>query len=191
MVYIYSERQEIDVENEIGRIESVKHVEWLLIIFFLYFAFNREQIKIIDFLFYITGAQFPDILEFILFKLNVNPEKRRIFTHNILIPIIFVLLTIHAIPFIFFFFLSYFGHLFIDLFSGGDPIYFLMVKGQIINKEKRLNVGTIVFNKIGYLWEDSGQNPTDLSWFWILQFFGSVFGAIAFCIYLIMVPNPL
>ena len=177
-------------ENEIGRIEAIKHIEWLLIGFFLFYALIRQQVSIISFFFFIFGAQFPDILEAILFKFDIKPDLRRLFTHSFLFPIIL------AIIFIFYlqqdsayylFTVAYFGHLTLDLFAGGDPVYFfsplLKFKLVIINKEKRLKIGDYVYQKLGYLWEN-GTNG-DLAWFWILQFFGSILAAVSFCVYLI------
>ena len=178
-------------ENEIGRVEAIKHTEWLLIGFFLFYAVIRKQINIIEFLFFITGTQFPDILEAILFKLDFRPEGRRLYTHSFLFPILLAILF-----FIYFqhdtayylFTVAYFGHLTLDMFAGGDPVYFFSpifpkFKLIIINKEKRLKIGDYVYKKLGYLWEN-GTNG-DLAWFWILQFFGSILGAVSFCIYLL------
>ncbi len=178
-------------ENEIGRIEAIKHIEWLLIGLFLFHALIKRPISILDFIFFIFGAQFPDILEAILFKFDVKPSLRRLFTHTFLFPILLAFLF-----FIYFkndvayylFTVAYFGHLILDLFAGGDPVYFLSpitskLKLIIINKEKRLKIGNVVYQKLGYLWEN-GTNG-DLAWFWILQFFGSVIAGVSFCIYLL------
>ena len=173
--------------NEIGRIESVKHVEWLLVPFFIFFALSKQIISIEIFIIYLVGAQFPDILEGIFFKSNIEPEKRRLVSHTFLFPVILIILSYSYNPLLYYFSLSYFGHIIIDLFSGGDPVYLIgpfssKIGGNIIHKENRLSIGEFVYNKVGYLWEENTNS--DLAWFWILQFFGSVFGAIAFCIYL-------
>lgn len=178
-------------ENEIGRVEAIKHTEWLLIGFFLFYAVIRKQINIIDFLFFITGTQFPDILEAILFKLDFRPESRRLYTHSFLFPIFLLIvffLFLRQDTAYYLFMIAYFGHLTLDLFAGGDPVYFLspilpQFKLVIINKEKRLKIGDYVYQKLGYLWEN-GTNG-DLAWFWILQFFASILAAISFCIYLL------
>lgn len=180
-------------DNEIGRIEAIKHIEWLLIGFFLFQALIEKKIFIFEFICFIIGAQTPDILEGILFKLNFKPETRRFYTHSFLFPIILFIVfeLFYTLDTAFFLFiLAYFGHLTLDIFAGGDPVYifspiFPQVKLLVINKEKRLKIGDYVYDKLGYLWEN-GTNG-DLAWFWILQFFGSIFVAIAFCVYLLRV----
>ena len=182
-------------ENEIGRIEAIKHIEWLLVGFFLFYAVTRQRIELIDFLFFITGAQFPDILEAILFKFDVRPDLRRLFTHSFLFPILLSIIFILYFPqdtAYYLFMVAYFGHLTLDLFAGGDPVYILspivpQLKVVIINKEKRLKIGDYVYQKLGYLWEN-GTNG-DLAWFWILQFFASILAAFSFSIYLLSVKG--
>ena len=137
---------------------------------------------------YIFGAQFPDILEGIFFKLNVNPEERRLITHSMLFPVILLVISFGTSSnLLFYFSMSYFGHLVIDFFSGGDPVYFFVpftskFGGNVIHKEHRLKIGDFVYQKVGYLLEENTKS--DLAWFLIFHFFGSVFGATAFCIYL-------
>lgn len=182
-------------ENEIGRIEAIKHIEWLLIGFFLIHATIKRPVSILDFVFFIFGAQFPDIMEAILFKLDLKPDLRRRYTHSFLFPILLAILFFlyfkHDVAY-FLFTVSYFGHLTLDLFAGGDPVYLFSpilpnLKLVIINKEKRLNFGDVVYQKLGYFWEN-GTNG-DLAWFWILQLFGSVLAAISFCVYLIIMKT--
>lgn len=182
-------------ENEIGRIEAIKHIEWLLIGFFLFHAVIRQEVNLLNFVFFLVGAQFPDILEAIFFKLDIRPDLRRLFTHSFLFPILLAVLF-----FIYFqndtayylFTVAYFGHLTLDIFAGGDPVYVLapiipQIKIIIINKEKRLQIGDYVYQKLGYLWEN-GTNG-DLAWFWILQFFASILAALSFAIYLIALKS--
>ena len=152
----------------------------------------KQNITIGDFLFFIVGAQFPDILEVILFNIAIKPDIRRLITHSFLFPIIHAVILLlffpHDVAF-YTFTLAFFGHLILDLFAGGDSVYFfspiLKYRIIIINKEKRLKIGNYVYQKLGYLWEN-GTND-DLAWFWVLQFFGSVFVVFAFCIYLISI----
>ena len=160
-------------ENEIGRIEAIKHIEWLFIGFFLFHALIRQRVDLINLLFFVIGAQFPDILEAILFKLDVKPELRRLFTHTFLFPILLAILFLlyfeHDVAY-YLFTIAYFGHLTLDLFAGGDPVYLFspvipQIKFVIINKQKRLQIGDFVYQKLGYLWEN-GTNG-DLAWFWI------------------------
>ena len=182
-------------ENEIGRVEAIKHTEWLLIGFFLFYALIKKQIDIIDFIFFIVGTQFPDILEAILFKLDFRPESRRLYTHSFLFPIFLLVLFFlfwQQDTAYYLFMIAYFGHLTLDLFAGGDPVYFFspilpQFKLVIVNKEKRLKIGDYVYQKLGYLWEN-GTNG-DLAWFWILQFFASILAAVSFCIYLIVIRS--
>lgn len=189
MVCIYSEIK-TKTEHEIGRIESIKHIEWLLIGFFLYFAILRQKIEFFEFFTFVIGAQIPDILEGILFKRNIKAEKRRLITHTVLFPVLILILSVNINSYIFYFSLAYLGHLTLDLFAGGDPVFLFgpftnKFNLLFVKKEKRLEIGDFVYKKVGYLWADSTNG--DLAWFWILQFFGSILGAISFCIYLIRV----
>ena len=178
---------DIVIEKEIGRIESLKHVEWLLAFLFFYFGFINKQLQLEEFVFFLLGTQLPDILEGLLFKFNIHPLKRRKVTHTFILPLlVLVICTLTSINYMIV--LGCVGHLIIDLLSGGDPIYlFSPINNKynilIINKEKRLNFGNYVYKNLGSYWEE--QTNADLAWFWVMQLFGSSLCVLAFVFYLL------
>jgi hypothetical protein len=176
--------------TEAGRIEAIKHTEWLLIVFFLFHALFEHQFFIEELVLYCLGTQFPDILESFAFRVIPEPELRRSLTHSPFIAVgVLIIGYTFSLPLYWVFSIGCLGHLFLDIFAGGDPIYLFgpfssFCSILVVDRDTRLRFGKIVYEKVGYLWPD--QTNEDLGWFWVLQFFGSVLAGTAFCVYLIV-----
>lgn len=179
-----------------GHIESVKHVEWLMVGFFLWHILHATKFPPVELIVFIVGAQFPDVLEGLTFRVTWTAERRRALTHTPL-PAVLLLVLAYGLtgtslsPLVWVFAVGYLGHLTVDVFAGGDPVYllgpFVASTGafQVIDEERRLMFGQKVFDAVGYLWPE--QTNGDLAWFWILQFFGAFLAAVLFCVYLFVI----
>jgi len=182
--------------NEDAKLESIKHMEWTLGLFFLLGTFSHYDFDILQLGAIILGSQIPDFTDLVLSRTLGNQAWVRRISHS-LVPFalsLLLLLTLFMFPTLqgaaLFFSVSILLHLFVDLFSGTEPVYPLgplpFFSLNIINERRRRVFGDFVHKHLGaYIEDEAGKANPDLAWFWVLQAAAVAFFCVSLSLYLL------
>lgn len=174
------------------KIEALKHTEWVLGIFFIWFALFDLEFTPWWILITIFGSQIPDFLELLLIRLKWSRNTARKISHDYaIVLLIWIIVPFNLYPELDILTTAIAVHYVIDLFSGLEPIYLAgLIFGErtailYVTAEHRIAIGKRIDEwGSNYLRADTEDPTPELAWFWIMQLSGTIFCGIGAIIYL-------